>query len=545
LKIFEKDGVRGFYMQYVPYILDEDEGDYNLQEEHEVALALLIALSREQNVQPSAIVKAHYPLRVYRKGGENIIFDLLGFSESEKKWLIPKDISMILDQCACTDDNEGLRNWLKEGKKVLEEEPEYESILVEGLIEQVEMREYILDTKKEKKKDQNELFQPLLTSKRFSSIKKEVKKVHSEVEQYLDLVIYTKNRAEAQESVIQENQENEFVTFQRESSKRLETFENERKKAIKKIDKALKKDKKAIEDEIHAQLELKSREIDEIKNEMIILLERLESGEKNVKRLISEKEKLIKKIIKEQKALEEELVKSLSKAETEAESEKLEWEEKHSTLMKEEEKLLEDLKNIHELTWIDIRELVDKIKEVEMILSENIDCISKILDIQYGKGKDILIPFYVFKYAEDRYGFYPPFKIVEAKSMMNKLRGIISNSLGSKLSQHISPQTMIFNDHMEKVINSLNEGSELFDEFMDALPKANLLESQVILDKMVVGLYQILDWGWIKGKDYVEVQGFIAEKMDSLYGGNIFKAKEEPMDPHSLAPETVEISASP
>ena len=80
---------------------------------------------------------------------------------------------------------------------------------------------------------------------------------------------------------------------------------------------------------------------------------------------------------------------------------------------------------------------------------------------------------------------------------------------------------------------------------MNALAKANLLESQVTLDKMVVGLYQILEWGWIKEKDYIEVQRFIVEKMDSLYGGNIFKAKEEPMDPHSLAPEIVEIHVNP
>jgi hypothetical protein len=324
----------------------------------------------------------------------------------------------------------------------------------------------------------------------------------------------------------------------------VDSFKKEMKKAINKIEKTLKKDEKAIEDQIQEQIKSKMGKIEETKKEVTKLQKKLESGDRSVKRLLSENEKLMKKYIKEQKALKGELEKSLSKAESGAESEKKEWEDKQTKLIMEEEQLLENLKKTHEQTMNVTLEFLDKIKDVEKTVTENAESLSRILDIQFSKGKDILMPFYVFKYAEDNHGFYPPFKIAEQKSMMNRLKLIISNSLGSKLSKYLSPQTELFTGHMEKVINSFNEESELFEQFTGALPKGNLLESQVTLDRIIVGLYQILEWGWINEKDYIEVQRFIAEKMDSLHGGNIFKVKEQQRDSHIVTPETIEIPAS-
>ena len=58
---------------------------------------------------------------------------------------------------------------------------------------------------------------------------------------------------------------------------------------------------------------------------------------------------------------------------------------------------------------------------------------------------------------------------------------------------------------------------------------------------MVVGLYQIMEWGWISQKDYIKVQRFLVEKLDFLNGGNIFQKVQE-IEETPEAPEAIEIT---
>jgi hypothetical protein len=56
----------------------------------------------------------------------------------------------------------------------------------------------------------------------------------------------------------------------------------------------------------------------------------------------------------------------------------------------------------------------------------------------------------------------------------------------------------------------------------------------------MVGLYQLMEWNWIKEKDYIQVQRFLLEKLDSLNGGTIFQVKQQPMDETIDMPEVME-----
>jgi hypothetical protein len=88
------------------------------------------------------------------------------------------------------------------------------------------------------------------------------------------------------------------------------------------------------------------------------------------------------------------------------------------------------------------------------------------------------------------------------------------------------------------------ERTELFDQYQEALSETNLLETRETLDKMVVGLYQIMEWGWISEKDYIEVQRFLVERLDSLNGGTLFQVKEQVMDEPIDSSEAIGIAVS-
>ncbi len=85
-------------MQYfIPYVAGS-EAQTPIQVEKELALAFLVGLSREERGEPTALMKVQYPFRVYTVDDDKIIFDLLGYSESDKHLLLPKDLSEILFQ---------------------------------------------------------------------------------------------------------------------------------------------------------------------------------------------------------------------------------------------------------------------------------------------------------------------------------------------------------------------------------------------------------------------------------------------------------------
>ena len=116
-------------MQSIPFILDEDQGN-RVQEEIEMASVLLIALSRQKTSKLDALVKVNYPFRVYSSAEGNMVFDLLGLSKAEKKWLLPYNVSDILAELENAEDSQEIFGLLNKGIEALNGEPHYGSTWV-------------------------------------------------------------------------------------------------------------------------------------------------------------------------------------------------------------------------------------------------------------------------------------------------------------------------------------------------------------------------------------------------------------------------------
>jgi hypothetical protein len=124
------------------------------------------------------------------------------------------------------------------------------------------------------------------------------------------------------------------------------------------------------------------------------------------------------------------------------------------------------------------------------------------------------------------------------------LKLFIASNLGNKIGQFILPQTDILDGLFEMVIVSIKDETELSDQYMKILPMANIFESREALDRMVVGLYQIMEWTWISESDCIKVLRFLVEKLDYLNGGNVFQVKEQEIDELVETSEPMEIVVS-
>jgi hypothetical protein len=531
----------GINMQSIPYIIDETQGS-EIQEEIELASVLLIALSRQENVHPEAIVKANYPFMVYDSEGETIVFDLLGLTQTEKKWLHPHDISEILTELETLEEPR-IHGLLKKGVEALERDPNHGSTWVMGLIEQDEVTNYLSDSIKQNhnKKLNYTLFKPVLTTRKFTAHRKNIKTIQKEIDEHILATLETGKRLETIYKTIQKTQKKNLAAFKKESRKRLTEFKKEKDKEIKIIEKALKKDVKTLNDEFNERITNISTEMTATQEEIDKLRKIIESGTvTDEKTRLYECEKLLDRKLTEIKNVEFEHQNKLNKAEKTAESLRQQWEKRLQVRLNEEEKLQRELLDSHETVLKAYDDFLKNVREVEKTLAEDKATLGKISEIKYEKEKTLSIPFYIFNFGEENYGYYPPIKISEEKTMRTMLKLFISNNLENKITRFISPQTNVFNEILETVVNTIKEETTLSQQYTEKLSTTNLLESSETLDKMMVGLYQLMEWNWIKEKDYIQVQRFLLEKLDSLNGGTIFQVKQQPMDENVDMPEVME-----
>ena len=522
---------------YIPYVV-VDDAQNQIQTEHELAIALLLALSREGRSEPTALMKTHYPFRVYTVEDEKYVFDLLGMSESEKRLLLPNDVTEMLIECAKVESSEDKQVWLNTGITVLEDEQEYATIIVDGLIEHEKIVDYLLEANGSDEVGVS-LFEPLFTKKHFTALKKKLRKAQKEILERVESTEQTKKHLEKISIVIREEQDKKTTTFLKESKKRLDTLFEEKETAFKELDKTFKRDSKAIDNETQESIDAQRLEYENITQEIEDLEIKVTNGDRDAKRAIGSLNNTLKQITKKIQELENERTKRISEIEAKVAAEKAAWEEKINSKKLQEEEQEAKLEETHNKTLEACTKLHTKIEEVEKTLNEDHEKISKLLKIKYDKGDTKYLPFYLFKYEED-YGYYPPVKLSEESGVKKTLKLLFAGNLEQKMDQRLIPQTDAFNNLLEKVLNDLNEETDLSQQYNELETELNILESREILDKVEVGLYQIMEWQWISEKDYIAVQRYLVQQLDILNGGNIYTKQEEVvMDPIDSSDVTV------
>lgn len=512
-------------MQYfIPYVAGS-EAQTPIQVEKELALAFLVGLSREERGEPTALMKVQYPFKVYTVDDEKIIFDLLEYSESDKHLLLPKDLSEIIDECDKIENSEDKKVWLNTVITLLSEQQEYATVSVKGLVEQEPMVTYLLEASGTEEGDPS-LFEPLYTKRKFTAMQKKLKKVHAEILERIESTEQTIERLETIYGTFKKENNKQQKALKKESKKRLDALLKEKDKDYDEIDKKLKKENKAIKKEAKDLIKAKQKEIDEINKDMKKLEKSAAEGDRDAKREIGDRNRKLKQLTKEIQEQEKTQSKRVSENENRARSEKTVWESKVEAENKQNETELAELIG-RQSEVIDIcSKILEKAGEIETRLNEDLQNISRLLEIKYEKGETIYLPFYLFRYGGG-YGYNPPVMLSFESGVTKTLKLLFAGNLAQRLGQKIQPQTTAFNDLLERVVGDLVAETPLSRQIEKAETEPNMLKDREIIGGIEVGLYRTMERQWISEKDYIAAQGFLVHRLDMLNGGSVYKEQEE------------------
>ena len=403
-------------------------------------------------------------------------------------------------------------------------EPDIGSICINGLVEDKELTGYLYGATVHETDENAELFKPLLTKKKFSLIKNQLQETQKERNGIHVSLLETMEQTQAVYEDVKKDQLKKTEDFVKESNKRLKTHEKQTMNAIKEAEKALETQIKRINEDI----DQKVSETQKMHSTVSKKLDKLEGGDWETRKLRWEHDRTLKKLVKEQENLEKERATKISTEEEKTESTKNMLNSEMDEARKEETAHNNQLQETHENTLRKISELVELLDQSETRLIKEQKSLSKIIDLKYEKSMTIWVPFYIYRRGENS-GFHPPIKAVEEKGVSKTLKLLFRDSLQQKMGKYVQPDTMAFNTQMNRVLMELGTKSKLSEQYSKKISELNLLGSHSAIDRIEVGLYQLLEWQWISEKDYIMAQRYLVEKMDMLNGGNIFSRKVDPL----------------
>jgi DNA repair exonuclease SbcCD ATPase subunit len=319
----------------------------------------------------------------------------------------------------------------------------------------------------------------------------------------------------------------------KEYEKEYKPLLNDSEKILKSLIKKQCKEMDELEKEHNKVVNEIIKEID------IKISEKLDEYDKIIKEADQDTEEE-KRVLKHEQALNK-LNKAIKKLEKErknkVDSEKQKIMSKKKKFRKEFEKTkhrgikkLEKVDKKHKPLKSELAELFEIQNKIVSELEEEEKTLSLLINLDYVKGEDILVPFYVYR-KRDKFGFLPPTKTVGEKGSSFLIMSLIKNSLADKINEQVSPSTMAFNKYFDMVIDTLNNNSTLSQKYKETISELDLLDVRENLVSLIVGLYRLYDWGWINDKEYLLAQTQVVEKIaNPINIGNSEISSEQPIE---------------
>jgi hypothetical protein len=494
----------------------------HINDEAEASIAFLLSLPDTEDSRIDELVKIYYPFKIFETETGSMVFDLLGFTEAMKPLIFPQDIKEVLTELR--DVNEEARLGVIEKARGLLAERDISYIGIDGLVEDRELTGYLYGAAINETDEKGELFKPILTKKKFSSIRKQLQEIQKERTGIHVSLLETMEQTQALYDEVKQDQLKKTEALLKASKKRLKTHKKQTRKAFKEAEKALETQYKKINKDIDQKVAENLKRQGTVSTQ----LDDLDGGDWETRKHRWELDRTLKKLVKEQKSLEKERATKISMEEEKTESTKNMLNSEMDEARKEETAHNNQQQETHENTLRKISELLELLDQSETRLIKEQKSMTKIIDLKYEKGITIWVPFYIYRRGENC-GFHPPIKVEEEKRVTKTLKLLFSDSLQKKIGQYVTSDTMAFNTQMNRVLEEITTKSTLSAQYRKKISELNLLGSHSAIDRIEVGLYQLLEWKWITEKDYIMAQRYLVEKMDMLNGGNLFHKQDDPL----------------
>lgn len=514
----------------IPYAIIDVRREQPFTKEMELASLFVLAEASREKEPLTSMTLAYYPIRTHRWEDGVLLIDLLGLNHTSIKYGVLPDVETFVKILAAKcEEPDAFMEAMKRGEALVKDFAGRKTIKFQGLIVQPKTED--LSTLLENVSDFDPgdgpmIFEPILKDDDVESIidsicslreglggdRKPLERAKSSLMDSLDVAM----------KVLDE----EIQNIQERGVKVKAQMKREFEKLKKRSKKILDRDLKRVRDQYR-------RQVKPFRDERTRLRRRLSRRRKKLERTraVRGSDEAAEALSKEIKKLEARLgevygaIQSLV-AQRDAEIDKMRT-RYNAEIKAEGEKIKEEERRC--------REEIQKKKAEKRRLEAEAKAVARRIDklIQSKESRlrslyklcydidaetmDIYIPFYLFRYGEKTFSFYPPVAVSHTGGLLSRVKMMFADNLQSKLSMLLTPQADFLGPYLGKAVKALGRSTELSVAYRIHGDDLNLLRSHEAVDKMMVGLVQIRREGWISDSEYIRFQELLVENLRLIY----------------------------
>ena len=124
------------------------------------------------------------------------------------------------------------------------------------------------------------------------------------------------------------------------------------------------------------------------------------------------------------------------------------------------------------------------------------------------------VPFYVFKYGENRYDFHSPVFVGGGHGLFSRFRRMLAENLESKITLLIRPRETFIEQYINRAVRALGSRKGPGTAYGKQVEEQNLFGDRRATDLMMQGLVRMRREDWINDNEYIRFQVSLVDKLN-------------------------------
>jgi len=510
----------------MPYALDDGTREGPFTEGLRLASLYILAESRCGLDSLTATAHVHYPFQVRRWNDGVILIDLLGLNQTSFKYNLLPDVGGFEEELqeAALEPEALLKLLMRKGN--FKDFPRNRNVVIKGLLRQPddagELQKLLEESVDFEGDGRPNGFRPALKESDIKNVFEALETLEKDVQRDEETLMRGKESLEETVATAEKVLEEETQNIKDGSSKAVARMKGRLKKKRERLEKRLKKNVAKIRDTFRKQ----AKPLREQRGKHARRIKRLENS---IQSQMSKGD--IGGVEERRAALEEvqekhaELHAAVVTLEDKRDSEIEELREKLRAELKVDEDQIAEEEDRAKAEVEERQELASQIREEARNVSRQIDALirrkrnrlkslDRVLVEMDVEEAEIHVPFYVFKYGDNRYDFHPPVFVGGGHGLFSRFRRMLAENLESKITLLIRPRETFIEQYIARMVKALGSRKGPGMAYGRQVEAQNLFRDRRATDLMMKGLVRMRREDWINDNEYIRFQVSLVDKLD-------------------------------
>lgn len=511
----------------VPYALDDGTREGPFTEGLRLASLYILAESRCGLDSLTATAHVHYPFQVRRWNDGIILIDLLGLNQTSFKYNLPPDVGGFEEELQeVALEPEVLLKLLMRRGNLFKDFPRSRSVVIKGLLRQPddpgELQKLLEEAVDFEGNGRPNGFRPALKESDIKNVFEALETLEKDVQGDEETLMRGKASLEETVATAEKVLKEETQNIKDGSSNAVARMKGRLKKKRDRLEKRLKRDVEKIRGTFRKQ----AKPLREQRGKHARRIKRLENS------IQSQRSKgNIGGVEERRAALEEarekhaEMNTAVVTLEERRDAEIEELREKLRAELKVDEDQIAEEEDRAKAEVGERQELASQIKEEARNVSRQIEALirrkrnrlkslDRVLAEMDVEETEIHVPFYVFKYGNNRYDFHPPVFVGGGHGLFSRFRRMLAENLESKITLLIRPRETFIEQYIARAVKALGNRKDPGMAYGKQVGAQNLFRDRRATDLMMKGLVRMRREDWINDNEYIRFQVSLVDKLD-------------------------------